>query len=57
MKPWKITRALNANEACVMQFSINLLEDFFYERKDFDCEIVGGIIACSVTFDASKTTW
>ena len=40
-----------------MQVYINLIENFFYERKDFNCEIVGVIIDCSVTFDASKRAW
>ena len=56
MKAQKITRALNANGACVMQVYINLIEGFFYERKDFIFQIVGVIIAFSVTFGASKTT-
>ena len=57
MKAQKITRALNANGACVMQVYINLIEGFFYERKYFIFQIVGVIIDFSVTFGASKTTW
>ena len=56
MKPQKITQAHNANGAFVMQVYINLIEGFFM-RKYFNCQIVGVIIACSVTFGASKRTW